>query len=619
MKISKQFKQVSVFHSTAKIFLFVVLFITLSCTAVFAEDDGLSFSADTLYKTAEPLSALPMTYEATVMLPTDISPTNDRWGAILSNYQDGTTKCISIEIYNDRKPRIYWIGDNGAVSLVFGYDAATVPKGEWVHIAITFDPDKKEAKCYINGKLIQTGSNVSYPKSIDIKNGVCLGGDLRTGNAQNFKGRIKNVAVYNDVRTAAEIAADYTAESPATDGLIAAYKPSADDQIYVKDISGNGYDAVEKSWVIEEKPLDDYAYSFAVVGDTQTITEGHPEYLGGIYDWIIDNAEKYNTKFVFGLGDITNSSTNFEWALAKLTIHNLDGILPYSIVRGNHDTVEQFNKFFPYSECKEQVSGTMDGTMLNTYKKFSVGNIKYLVLNLDFGAPDNVLEWADEIISANKDRNIIITTHAYLNSDGTTLDANETSSPTKYDATYNNGDEMWDTLIKKHKNIVLVLSGHIIYDKVIMTQTTGDNGNTVTQMLINPQGADNERGGLGLVAMLHFSEDGKNVQLRYYSTVKKAYFMSDNQYSFTIDTTASDTVEEDDEIKVNNFSFNAALNEGISGKVIAALYNNNRLISSKVYDAGENVPVSFENVPSGSRLKLLWWDGSDTIIPISSH
>lgn len=68
-----------------------------------------------------------------------------------------------------------------------------------------------------------------------------------------------------------------------------------------------------------------------------------------------------------------------------------------------------------------------------------------------------------------------------------------------------------------------------------MTQEKGVKGNTVTQMLIDPQAADVSYNGVGAVAMLYFSEDGKDVQVRYYSTLKDKYFMSENQFSMTID------------------------------------------------------------------------------------
>ena len=59
-------------------------------------------------------------------------------------------------------------------------------------------------------------------------------------------------------------------------------------------------------------------------------------------------------------------------------------------------------------------------------------------------------------------------------------------------------------------------------------------------MLIDPQGADNTYGGLGAVAMLYFSEDGKDVTVNYYSVFKDKYFMSDSQFSMTLDVVGDD-------------------------------------------------------------------------------
>ena len=40
----------------------------------------------------------------------------------------------------------------------------------------------------------------------------------------------------------------------------------------------------------------------------------------------------------------------------------------------------------------------------------------------------------------------------------------------------------------------------------------------------------------GLVAMFYFSNGGKTVEVRYWSTVQNAFIKADNAYSFTINT-----------------------------------------------------------------------------------
>ena len=102
---------------------------------------------------------------------------------------------------------------------------------------------------------------------------------------------------------------------------------------------------------------------------------------------------------------------------------------------------------------------------------------------------------------------------------------------------------MWDKLIKKYENIVLVLSGHDPCDYVVYAQDKGTNGNVVTQMLVDPQGVDKAQGGVGLVTMLYFSADGKTMQVETYSTDKKAFFLEDNQFTLTLDLAEGKALE----------------------------------------------------------------------------
>ena len=336
----------------------------------------------------------------------------------------------------------------------------------------------------------------------------------------------------------------------------------------IPDVSGNGNDA---SYIYTERPDDrfftdkapvtDYAYSIAVVGDTQRLSFANPDKVGNIYDWIVKNTSSKKIQYVVGLGDITENNTDAEWANAMKHIGKLNGVVSYGLVRGNHDLynpagTNQFDKYTPQIKYEDQIDGCYNNQTYNSYKTMKIGQLDYLFLNLDYGADDGVLAWAGEIIGAHPNHNVVISTHAYLFRDGTTLDAGDVYPPTK-DAVFNafpgskpnNGDHMWDKLISKYENIVLVLSGHDPCDRIVTTQTQGVNGNIVTQMLIDPQGLDDEvRGGTGMVAMLYFSEDGSEIQVEYYSTVKEAYFLEENQFTVKLATvTASEETTPDTE------------------------------------------------------------------------
>ncbi len=489
---------------------------------------GIYFTADGLLKTKEPIKKMPMTYEAWLKLPKGY---NDRGGIIIGNYE-GSKACINFEVNTRGNPRIYYMSKNGAVSeQVFAADVRT---GDWAHLAIVNDFNNGKAYCYINGELVQTVEKTLKGDVPDVV--YCVGGDLRSGNVQYFKGKISSVTLFSDVRTAEEIKADMNGVDSSADNLLVRYELDENQKAKtIEDKSSNKIDLIlERNWVesSDKEPLKDYAYSMAVIGDIQIVTERYPEQLHSIFDWIVDNAESHKIKYVFGLGDTTNSDTEKEWTLAKSQFDKFNGVVPYSIVRGNHDSTTKFNKYFGDSEYKDSYFDSYNDKIENTARTLTVGDTKYLIFTLDYGASDAVLKWAGDLCDSNPDCKVIVTTHAYLFRDGTTLDQSDVCPPATTGGS-NNGDHIWKKFVSKHSNIVLVLSGHDPCDDVIITQTEAEGGNTVTQMLVDPQGMD-VPSPKGMVCMLYFSEDGSNVQVEYYSTIRNQFFRDRNQTSFEL-------------------------------------------------------------------------------------
>ncbi len=346
----------------------------------------------------------------------------------------------------------------------------------------------------------------------------------------------------------------------------------------------------------------DYDYSFAIVGDTQKLVPHYAnklvldrndpdeikykynydvhEYPANdtfvkVYDYIINNAQDKKIAHVFGLGDITERASVWDWvqkgcpyapdeefsiAIEQFKRMQAAG-LDFSLVRGNHESWDTYNKYLGTGEASADLNyadmvddvyvhpnGTVDYT--NTIHYFSAGNLDYMVITLDYGASDSVLKWASERIEANPYKNVIITTHAYMYRDGTTIDTNDAPAPSSdsdnivYDkSNINNGDDMWNKLISKHANIVLAMSGHDPTDEIVMSQWQGVNGNTVTNILIDPQGMDKyyyQNGCSGAVAMFYFSNGGKTVDVRYWSTANNAYIKTNNQFRFNINVIDAD-------------------------------------------------------------------------------
>ena len=507
--------------------IFSSMFISTSATE--AVDEGISFQYEG-YEMASAFDRIPATFEAWVYFPED-APTMT--GVILGDYAGSTSSvCTNFEITAEGSPRLYYIDSNGAVTDIVFSDVH-VAKGEWTHVAIVRLKDENKLFCYCNGNLGQV-INTATPDVLGTLNMV-IGGDHRESNSKYFKGYIKEISVYSDVRGRYKIKEDMNGPDLDDPDLIAAFDLSSyPENDTIADISGNGYDAtLDVFWLDEKEPVTDYAYSFAVIGDTQILAEIYPGKVSNIYDWIVDNVEEKKIKFVLGLGDITNSNSPAEWTLTTNNIFKLDGLVPYSVVRGNHDGVPEFIRAFDYNKYSDVIGGSYGGNMLNTWQELIVGDNKYLIMALDFGPSNEVLDWASEVIASHPTHNVIITTHAYLFRDGTTLDVDDVCPPIG-NGGKNNGDHMWDKLISQHENIVMVISGHDPHDNIVVAQDKGIHGNVVTQMLVDPQGVDINMCPTGMVAMLYFSEDGSKVSVEYYSTVNEKYFMADNQFDMEI-------------------------------------------------------------------------------------
>ena len=501
------------------------------------EDNGFVFSNSDNYDMETVITPNgAMTFEAELTLPVDGN--NDRLGWVVGNYIDFKLKEFGIEFQADRKIRAFICnGNKSNTSAAFALPS--VPESEanrYRKIAFTFDNATGTVSFYIDGELqgattstLFKGDSTHYNQDTPLR----LGGDYRGGNSWYLRAlKVKNIAMYKGISS--------TAGSVL--GLDAMFFYDLTDTSVTgkfSDLSGNSNDAIDKNKYDMSKKYD---YSFAVVGDTQYMTKwdamdtATKQYLEMVYDWIIANKDKKNIKYVMGLGDITDTlngtNTANEWKVAAAQIARLDGVLPYSQVRGNHDNSTYFNQYFDNDAYKSQLSGWYEGTgVLNTYSKFEVYGQKYLLLALDDKADDNVVAWANGIVSANPEYRVIITTHTYMGHTGELIDSTDeywqyctgkTNIAVEGDIR-NDGKELWDKLVSKHSNIVLVLCGHDYKNtNIVRNVRIGDNGNAVNEFLICPQSldgqdrADNKK---GMVAMLYFSNDSVDVRIEYVSTV----------------------------------------------------------------------------------------------------
>ena len=307
-----------------------------------------------------------------------------------------------------------------------------------------------------------------------------------------------------------------------------------------------------RDWLYDYQPQPG-DYSITVIPDLQEITAVHPQKLTQMFQWIADNKQKENMKFAIGLGDLTwnghrgtatnEAETEFSRAAAAFSLLDKVG-LPYSNAYGNHDYVpgsprdtSLFNQYFPYAKYSQWDSfgGAMEeGKMDNAYFCFTVGKVPYLVMALEFDPSAKVLEWANQVAEQHPEHNIIVSTHGYLGYDGERL--TPTPSPTTGETGH--GEEIWQNFVKKHKNIFMVLCGHVTNAKdpgsMAWRQDEGEQGNTVTQVMANAQDIDADRGGVGLLLLLRFTNGGNTIDFNYFSPLNGLAYKEVNQFRVTL-------------------------------------------------------------------------------------
>lgn len=527
-------------------------------------ESGLSFSALGTYPVMRAYRETPRTLEAVLRVPEEQA---ERAGVILSNKpEEGGDVYLSLEIFKNGAPRLVY-KDAAGIQYDFRFEGTDVRSDGWVHLAITHDAEAGEVRCYLDGTLSETltadrtGKEFSdYHADIE-KTSFLIGGDRTVGNEFYFKGELRSLALFDRARSAAEISADVAGVEASDASLLALYDMAgitATEDILDRS-SYKAHATCEREWFDGNTGAytGEYDFSLAVVGDTQNFiwreAADQPKYRGvtaGLYSWIVDQVAPKNIQYVIGLGDIVDTDSDPEWELAKSGITLMDGVVPYTLIRGHgHDSVTKLNRYFAdHTPFTENLGGTfLEGSVANSYQTFSYGGTDYLIFGFDFGAPDDVLAWADGIVAEHPNHRIIVTTHAYLDADGSTLDrgevanatgyaddANHNKDPEKYvpdgrdsDAPFNDGKTIWERFASKHKNVFMVISGHEIVEDIVINQREGQNGNTVTEILIDPQGMDDNYetydGGVGMVSMFYFDLDAETVAIEYYSTVQKAY------------------------------------------------------------------------------------------------
>ncbi|MDR2037143.1 MAG: metallophosphoesterase [Bacteroidales bacterium] len=299
---------------------------------------------------------------------------------------------------------------------------------------------------------------------------------------------------------------------------------------------------------------DPESWTIVLLPDVQSYVknERNQPILDLMMFWITSNMEKLNIQLVLATGDLVDNNDSAspdlvkfdqpgiaQWEAVSRSFDKLNGKLPYITATGNHDYSyagmqkknsgfkDHFpaNKNFLNQKIMRAAFPNTEGipTAENAIFEFTSPNDeKYLVVNIEFGPRDTVVQWAHKIVNQKKykDHRIILLTHSYLSSN------NQRITKSNYPvADKNEGEAIWQKLVQSTPNIELVVCGHIASPDDFKKHTgfcTDKNnaGKNVHQMLFNAQalgGGWHGNGGDGWLRILEFLPDGKTVKVKTFS------------------------------------------------------------------------------------------------------
>jgi hypothetical protein len=260
-------------------------------------------------------------------------------------------------------------------------------------------------------------------------------------------------------------------------------------------------------------------FTIVALPDTQFYSESYPWIFENQTEWIVQNENSQNIVFVTHLGDLVNTASSVsQWQNADNAMSILDGKVPYGILPGNHDGGTTYSLYFPSSRYENYSywGGSYDNNNLNNYQLFSAGGMDFIALSLQYNPPTRVLSWADNVLSEYSNRRAIISTHSYLDTDGSFTDTG--------------GTRIYNNVVVPENNIFLVLCGHM-HGEARRSDNNLEN-KTVYQLLSDYQSFAN--GGNGWLRVMKFVPSENTIYVRTYSPYLDQYMTSpDSQFELS--------------------------------------------------------------------------------------
>lgn len=225
--------------------------------------------------------------------------------------------------------------------------------------------------------------------------------------------------------------------------------------------------------------------SIVFIGDPHLNQAGQPTTWTTQTQWISDNVSAWNIQAVLCAGDFDGGTINGPqdsapnvsggWSNGWNTI---DGTgLPYLMAVGNHDYSQNqpstrdttvfdlelgWNRIHAKSWYGDYFNIGPTASRANQYILVTVGTHNLLIMALECWPRATTMAWADGVVQAHLDREVIVITHGYMQAGGVLFQKGDNFGPSTYllPGTDYAGVEIAAWAAKWPNNVWLILCGH---------------------------------------------------------------------------------------------------------------------------------------------------------------
>ncbi|QDU71005.1 metallophosphoesterase [Mucisphaera calidilacus] len=263
--------------------------------------------------------------------------------------------------------------------------------------------------------------------------------------------------------------------------------------------------------------------------------------------WIVDNAEAMNIRYVGHLGDIVQNAQDparapQEWANAKAAMDKLlDADIPHGTVMGNHDDEEHgedYNAGYLANFGPQVFAGRSWYTDSSpggggNYQLMDHEGQKIGFLNFSIDQPQAEIDWANNIIRSNPDTLFVLGTHRYMydykliagryNEENITplgtFVVKENFAPGVPDGNY--GQQMYEKLVVPNDNVFMLHAGHFHSEWMRLSGSFDSVVEETVEILTDYQDARN--GGDGWMRIYEIDLESSTFSWKTYSPTLDEY------------------------------------------------------------------------------------------------